>query len=148
MIEHITKPEIIVSILKMEDKGFDDLAVNPIGISKAEWVQSLIRKISADPNGDFYRIYGKVVDGQIVAYVCVANCMDPPLSRTFIINYQAHDPSLSEEDKIDALEAVKGWAKSMGAANITIMLNTELQARYYQRFGFKRTENIFMIMEL
>jgi hypothetical protein len=151
-IEHIKSLDIIASILLLDDPGFKDKTVNPINITKEEWVQYLIGKVSIDPEGNIFRIYGIHEDNKIKGYLFAINCMDVPVTKAFMISYQCFPNGIHDEEgvpyNVQALEKVKIWAKEKGAQNISIFLNTEVQSRYYSRYGFKKTDNICMIMEL
>lgn len=149
-VERITDIKLATSILGLEDNGLQINVLTPMECSKAEWVQWIIDSIQFN-DGNFLRLFAISDNNKIKGYMVATNCVVPPVSRYFIINYQAFF-GLSDDDGIkyglSALEEVKKWAIQCGCRKIFISCLNEAQTRFYQRYGFHRLPDINMLMEL
>jgi hypothetical protein len=150
-IEHITDPAIIATILELDDPGLEANVFNNEKYNKAEWFQSILRRVRID-DGNTFRVYGVVCEGKIKGYMTAMKCVDPPVYNFFVIGYQTfiqiQDIHERQRVALDALAEVIAWAKENGCQMIVATAKNEKLARAYEMTaGFKRTEDITLVLE-
>lgn len=126
MIIKATKPEEVIPIIYVKDSIEED-----IEISRDEWIQFLVEKVSDEKWGIWI---SRNDMGDINAYVVAVDNMHPPLTKSIMIVYVW---SINHKALIEIQEAGEAWGKLLGATKITAKTNEDDQV--LKAFGYKVT---------
>jgi len=145
IVERITEPKEATSILKLEDPRLEKQVLQKLNCSKAEWVQFIVSYISKI---DFLGLWAVKENENIKAYMIAVNAIAPPISRSILILYQSFFGMKDEDGELiglQALNAIKEWAKEKGAISLTICTD---KPRINSQFGFEKEDGVMMVLKL
>lgn len=145
IVERIVEPKEATSILKLEDPRLEKQVLQKLNCSKAEWVQFIVSYIS---NQNFLGLWAIKENEDIKAYMIAVNAIAPPISRSVLILYQTFFGMKDEDGELvgmQALNAIKEWAREKGAINISIITD---KPRINSQFGFEKEDGISMVLKL
>jgi len=145
IVERIVEPKEATSILKLEDPRLEKQVLQKLNCSKAEWVQFIVSYIS---NQNFLGLWAIKENEDIKAYMIAVNAIAPPISRSVLILYQTFFGMKDEDGELvgmQALNAIKEWAREKGAINISIITD---KPRINSQFGFEKEDGIPMVLKL
>jgi len=135
VIRILTEPQEVLKIINLEDDPQDFMMGN-----KDEWIQWLVQQTKENSK---IIIWGAYEEEELVGYLVLMDGRMPPLSYHAFIMY-VYSGMLTENNK-EAFREIINWCKKRDIRKIMIGTKTP---KVMEKYGFKKSDTISMMMEL